>query len=116
MRNTYRARKLRFAAWQFRRIGPIDVQPLWSKSLGCHSPLTMFTKQVSGPDSLDSPSCAEAEQVERTRRKDLVTGRIRFSVPFRISPGSDQPCWLCFRYALDEGSLPALPFDDQGEV
>lgn len=34
----------------------------------------------------------------------------------RISPDSDQPCWLCFRYALDEGSLPALPFDDQGEV
>jgi len=25
---------------------------------------------------------AEAEQVERTRRKDLVTGRIRVSVPF----------------------------------
>jgi hypothetical protein len=29
VRNTYRARKLRFAAWQFRRIGPIGVQPLW---------------------------------------------------------------------------------------
>jgi hypothetical protein len=34
----------------------------------------------------------------------------------RISPDGAQPCWLCFRYALDDGTLPGLPFDDQGEV
>src|SRR6266545_4250498 len=40
---------------------------------------TMFRKQVSRPvDGLDPPiAAAEAEQVERTRRNDLVSGRIR---------------------------------------
>jgi hypothetical protein len=45
----------------------------------------MFTKQVSRPrGSLDFPAvAAEAEQIERTRRKDLGTDPIRVFVPYR---------------------------------
>lgn len=34
----------------------------------------------------------------------------------RISPDAHAACWLCFRYSLEDGTLPGLPSDDQGDV
>jgi hypothetical protein len=55
----------------------------------CHSPRTMFRKQVSGPvGRCGSPIvAAEAEQVERTRRKTWSRVRSEVYVPYRPASG-----------------------------
>jgi hypothetical protein len=59
----------------------------------CHFPPTMFTRQVSRTLRI-SVETAEAQLAERTR-KDLVTGPIRVSVPFRAC-GQYGDAWVGF--------------------
>jgi len=55
-----------------------------SKSLGCHSPLTMFGKQVSRPmDSPGPPSLPPRRSRSSELEEDLVTCPIRVLVPYR---------------------------------
>jgi hypothetical protein len=80
---------------RFRSSDLTAVRHAASKSHGCHSPRTMFTKQVSRPvDSLDPPSWLRRRRRSSDSKKDLVRHPIR-GVPYRLTRLSCPPPILC---------------------